>query len=213
MFPSLPFLMRSFSEWNAKAFSPQLPAVKLRVTNARSYEGLFRVKVIHRRGIPHYFPDITISAFYDKSSQEIVDILLHEMIHFYIWHNKIKDSSKHGTVFRRMMQEINHKHNRHLSISHRRTIESSEKAIVNTVLPLIVAQPHNNSPRLICVPSQSRLEHIYHYLRKLNTMTLSVFVSTDKRLTMYPRIRTPKLYNIESDILDQIIEKAHLVKP
>ncbi len=212
MIPSLLFLLRSFSEWNERVFGSTLPYINLHITNAKSYEGLFRVKVIKRRGAVHYIPSITISTLYEKSKEDIEDVLLHEMIHFYIWHNKIKDTSKHGEVFRKMMADINRRFNRHLSISHKHTMDSAGKAIVNMWFPLMVVETADGR-RLICVPAQSCLGSIYSYFRKSGTMKIRVYVSNDKRLSIYPRIRTPKLYNIDQGVLDEIIEKAYDASP
>lgn len=50
---------------------------------------------------------IKISLFYDMTEHERLSVLLHEMIHYYIAYNRIKDTSPHGEVFRSLMRQLN----------------------------------------------------------------------------------------------------------
>ena len=50
------------------------------------------------------------------------------MIHYYIGVNQLKDTSAHGQIFRQIMDAINVKYGRHLTISHRMTKEQREQA-------------------------------------------------------------------------------------
>ena len=54
------------------------------------------------------------------------DVVIHEMIHLYIAFNGIKDSSSHGSVFRKMMNDINLKHGRNITVSTRTTKEQQD---------------------------------------------------------------------------------------
>lgn len=59
-------------------------------------------------GIRKYYGyTIRISNYYDASEKQFKSTLLHEMIHYYIAVKKIKDTSSHGVVFRRMMKALN----------------------------------------------------------------------------------------------------------
>lgn len=50
---------------------------------------------------------IRISNYFDMDERHYKSVLLHEMIHLCIVYKGIKDTSAHGTVFRRMMRSIN----------------------------------------------------------------------------------------------------------
>ena len=54
------------------------------------------------------------------TKEELDDTLLHEMIHYYIFHKRITDTSPHGRVFRQLMHDINSRYGRHVTISNKR---------------------------------------------------------------------------------------------
>jgi len=60
-----------------------------------------------------------ISTLFDLQEEELEDIILHEMIHYYILFHQLQDTSPHGNVFKSMVNEINHKFNRHITISYK----------------------------------------------------------------------------------------------
>lgn len=73
--------------------------------NVKSLNGVFRA---HKRNERIEIEKIII---YPKDVSDIIswidDILVHEMIHQYIFDNKIKDTSSHGVQFKILMNKIN----------------------------------------------------------------------------------------------------------
>lgn len=49
------------------------------------------------------------------------DILIHEMIHYFIAYQGLNDNAPHGKLFREKMNEINTKYHRNISISRKNT--------------------------------------------------------------------------------------------
>jgi len=125
MRPTVEFLQERFAQFNALCFGGQLPEVAIRVSKARTYLGQLRYQ--HKRnwlGIKK-ISDLTlsISARYDLPENEVEDTLIHEMIHLYILVKNLRDTSAHGPLFRGMMDSINQRFHRGISVSHRRTVE------------------------------------------------------------------------------------------
>lgn len=122
MKPTVDFLKRNFDEFNRLMFDGQLPELPIAVGNARtSLGGLHFVR--HRKmlgGVEYRNFHIRISSRYDLDEREIEDVLIHEMIHYYILYNKLKDTSAHGVVFRKMMNDINAHFGRNISVSYKR---------------------------------------------------------------------------------------------
>ena len=54
------------------------------------------------------------------------NVVVHEMIHYYIHYNNIQDTSAHGAVFRKMMNDINTRFKRHITISDRSALPGAE---------------------------------------------------------------------------------------
>ena len=62
---------------------------------------------------------LRINTRIDLPEYVMEDIILHEMIHYYIAVNQLRDTSSHGRLFRREMARINADGNRHITISYR----------------------------------------------------------------------------------------------
>lgn len=65
----------------------------------------------------------------ELSEDEIEDTIIHEMIHYYIGYNQLEDTSAHGAIFQQVMNAINEKYGRHLSISHKSSKSQKEQAV------------------------------------------------------------------------------------
>lgn len=125
------FVKERFDRFNGLIFEGKLPDIPLVITNAASYLGMFcyktRKPVFGKRR--HYDLLIRISARLDLPESEIEDTVIHEMIHCWILLNGIRDTARHGKVFRSMMSDINSKYGRHITVSHRATKEQREAAL------------------------------------------------------------------------------------
>lgn len=138
---TLEFVKERFAEFNRLCFDGQLPDIPLNISNARTYLGVCRY---HKRrkllgGYEMYGFNIRISARFDLPEQEVEDTIIHEMIHYYIWHKGIRDTSAHGREFRHMMDEINSTYGRHITISHRSNPALREQAVDTRPRPHIIA--------------------------------------------------------------------------
>jgi len=70
---------------------------------------------------------LRISIRLDLPENEVEDTIIHEMIHYYIHFNGIKDTSAHGKVFRQMMNDINQRFGRNITITHKSTPEQKQQ--------------------------------------------------------------------------------------
>ena len=74
---------------------------------------------------------LRINTRIDLDEAEVEDIIIHEMIHYYIGYHGIVDTSAHGRVFREMMKGINERFGRHIRVSHKPTAEQKEQLCGN----------------------------------------------------------------------------------
>ena len=63
---------------------------------------------------------IKISRHYDISERQVQNVLLHEMIHYYIAFKGIRDTSPHGRAFKSLMHTLNSRHGWDITVSSRR---------------------------------------------------------------------------------------------
>ncbi len=121
MIASVPFVQKTFDYFNAQCFNGVLPAVPIVLTKAGTFLGKMEYK--SSRDIfgiisSHYDFRLKISTGFDLTQEELEDVIIHEMIHYYIAYRNLRDSSVHGETFRRIMETINQKYGRHITVRH-----------------------------------------------------------------------------------------------
>lgn len=114
MRPTADFLKERFGEFNQTFFGDALPPIPILLSDVKSYAGMY----VHHRRTSGVTRLIKINVRMDLPSEVYEDTLLHEMIHYAIDLSGKRDDAPHGTLFRQMMQMINEKGDRHISISH-----------------------------------------------------------------------------------------------
>lgn len=141
MIPTIDFLHGAFDRFNALCFGGSLPAIPIQLGRSRSCVGVCACKKQRRWNGKMVYSDFRLrfSTCFDLPKEEVEDTVIHEMIHYYIWFNGIKDTSAHGKVFRQMMADINARFGRHITVSHRTTREEREKLLDTAPKPHIVA--------------------------------------------------------------------------
>lgn len=103
-------LRRRFALFNGLYFGGRLPEPEFGLSRARTLLGRFscryeRRSLFGRRRATDFA--IRVSTFYELTERDCDNILLHEMIHLYIAAGGLRDTSPHGSLFRREMQRLN----------------------------------------------------------------------------------------------------------
>ena len=126
---TIPYAEKKFEEFNQLMFDGKLPKLPIELSDAKTFLGLcvYKKKRTLLGKTTCYDFKLRINTRIDLAEAEIEDIIIHEMIHYYIGLNKIEDSSAHGQVFRNLMNTINEKYGRHIKISHKPTQEQKEQ--------------------------------------------------------------------------------------
>lgn len=120
--------------WEPVRFRPVVFAVRPRI---KSYMGLFQRKWVTMNGIRKLTDFIIIYYHPGLSPAEIDNILVHEMIHQYIFQSSFKDTSSHGTLFRSIMNKINRTFPSELKISVRGEYSAPDNRILNHSILLL----------------------------------------------------------------------------
>lgn len=121
MKPTKEYLEEKFEAFNNQMFGGQLPAVPIKLGKGKTALGYLKFRrhksLFGRVSLSGF--SIFISTYFDLTEDEIEDTLIHEMIHYYIYFNNIKDTSSHGPFFREKMAEINRNFSRNIHISYK----------------------------------------------------------------------------------------------
>ena len=124
------YIKKKFEEFNKQMFAGKLPMLPIELSNAKTFLGqcVFKIRRLPNGRTEKYDFRLRINTRVDLSEQELEDTVIHEMIHYYIGINQLNDTSAHGQIFRRIMDDINVKYGRHLTITHKVTKEQREQA-------------------------------------------------------------------------------------
>lgn len=124
------YVERKYAEFNSLCFGGSLPVLPVELSDAKTFLGMLVCR--RRRGrngrTEEYDYRLRINTRLDLPEDVIEDTIIHEMIHYYIAVNGLQDSSAHGQLFRRIMDGINKKYGRHVTISHRLDKAQREQA-------------------------------------------------------------------------------------
>lgn len=204
MRPDVDFLKARFNQFNTLCFDSLLPDVTIRMSNAARSVGMF----IHPRGYPAGKPrdaamcHIRISCRLDLPEREIEDIIIHEMIHYWIWFNAISDNGPHGNVFRTKMNEINSRYSRNISIRHKSTEEqlASDHHHRNNY---ICVQRWQNGDLTLTVCARTCIFNIHRaFAGDPRVQEVRWFWSQNPWFNRFPLSRTPKAYALASSEFD-----------
>lgn len=154
--------------WNPGSFLPVAIIVK---KASRRYNGMFQRRTKRLKdGLRHY-DKIVIYNNAEEFKPEFIDsVLVHEMIHQYIFQAEIKDTSTHGKTFRLLMARINHSFPGELDIrisTHNPSVP--ETGIGTTMHYLLVFQTPDHS--WLCVIHPSKVKE---FDRKIKSMAPSL---------------------------------------
>lgn len=198
---TIEFLEKGFHRFNREIFRNELPLPQMRISSARSFVGQFKVEressfVGLRKKETLY---LTLSNVYDLEEKILEDVLIHEMIHFLIHFRKIRDTSSHGKNFRFLMNEINSKFGRNITVSHRCTKEQleSDQAKAHSIVCLCTM---TDGRKLCCRVSQSKVFEIHRAFQEWDKVAEEEwFWVYGSYFNRYRRVLTPRLFSVDSE--------------
>lgn len=209
---NIKFVTEKFNVFNRQIFANELPMLPIRIGHARtSLGGLACNKKTNLFGKTQYYNfRMIISDSIDLPQEELEDIIIHEMIHYFIAYKQIQDTSAHGKLFMKMMNDINKRFGRHISVSRRQT--ASELDTTYTLPP---------KPRYICITEladgrtgitiapKTRIFQLWKTMPQLfKTKSCRWFYTTSPYFGRYPTCLKPKIYVVEKEELQKHLQGA-----
>ena len=104
-------MVHTFWDCNKRYFNNALPTPIFETMNSLEFLGRFeyiRNPKKSKKSIRNQI--IKISDCFDYPENVFIELMVHEMIHYYIAWNRIKDNKSHGKEFMRIANEMNEKH-------------------------------------------------------------------------------------------------------
>lgn len=121
------YLKEKYHQYNQLYFDGELFLPRIRLTKTYSFVGNFSCrKFIGKRKIKS--PLIEISSYYEMNDNQLRDILVHEMIHFYLAFKHIDHNITHGKDFLNMANSLNAKYGLNVEIRASSDIKKCDEA-------------------------------------------------------------------------------------
>lgn len=206
------YVTEKFNEFNRTIFGNELPSINIRIGNAKTMLGSisYKKKTTWKKTVYYDFK-LTVSSYSELTEKEIEDVIIHEMIHYYILYFNIKDTSSHGVTFRRIMNSINKNFKRNITISKRNATPLPERSA--TKLYLVCTGELANGKLAVSVIPKSKIFTFWSLLPKLfKIRNVKWYASRDKYFDRYPKCVKPKMYVAEDDISSHLTNANELTK-
>jgi predicted SprT family Zn-dependent metalloprotease len=188
MIITLPILSDRFNRFNQEIFDGKLPRIALRIGSATSRAGSFSHRTAYStRGAVHQ-RTITISSAFDFSSDQLDDVIIHEMIHYWIDLHGPKEAP-HGPAFTAMANDINRRFGRHITVRVKAPVTSHKKFFVVCVTTL----PDNRMG--VTVVARTRIGEMARAIPKLfKPKECRWYISSNPYFANFPAALKPKIY-------------------
>lgn len=217
MIPTIPYLRKKFTEFNEMIFGGRLPDIPIELSDVKGFLGQFVSRIRPRAdgSVEHFDYRLKVNTRVDFPENVIEDILIHEMIHYFIHYNELRDTSPHGEIFKAMMVTINAAYGRNITVSQQLNFEQRTQLRTQKPQWRVIAVIHMSglpqgmvffkvlprvAPRIIdfctTVRKGSRCREIELYLHD------SPFFND------YPRSVALRLHRIELDSINRALRGA-----
>ena len=211
---TIPYIEQKFDEYNRQIFGGRLPKLPVELSDAKTFLGqcVFKKRRKPFGKTERYDFRLRINTRLDLPEQDVEDIIIHEMIHYYIGYNQLKDSSAHGPLFLGIMNEINRKYGRHLTVSHKSTQEQREQLQDRRsryhVIAVVTFHDGRTGIKVLPRVVRSILHYYNHVLASRDIASIQLYMSNNVFFNRYPNSSALKVHFLEADDISRHLEGA-----
>ncbi len=211
---TVPYIEKKFEEFNRQIFGGKLPKIPVELSDAKTFLGQC---VYKKRRKPFgkaelYDFRLRINARVDLPEREVEDTIIHEMIHYYIGYNKLEDASAHGPLFLGIMNEINRKFGRNLTVSHKSTQEQREqlqdKRSRYHVIAVVSFRDGRTGIKVLPRVVRSILYYYNNVLANREIASIQLYMSNNIFFNRYPNSSALNVHFLEADEIGRQLEGA-----
>lgn len=205
MVVTLQYARQQFDYFNTLIFNGELPSIPIVIVKARSFLGKLCYERTRRGRLFVYSPrnfTMRLSSSFDLTEAELQDVIIHEMIHYYIAYKGIKDTSAHGVRFRSLMAEINSTYGRMVSVKCKKApneMEHSGPTIQHHIKQHYVCiSSFKDGTKGLTVCSAAMFPRVSRGLRRYypDIKECSWYVTVNPYFERFPHSRLPRIYHV-----------------
>lgn len=214
MIPTIPYIEAKFDEFNKLIFGDELPRIPIVLGSATRVVGAFSCKV--RRnfwGKKEYFDlKLRFSTKFDLPENELEDVIIHEMIHYYIHFKNLKDKSAHGPLFKNLMNQINKNHGRKISIRHKGAVKTNEQitdAKPRYRVVAVVTMKDGKTGIKVLPRIKEKVRHYYNAVSTSPTVSnVELYITLNPFFGQYPCSSALRIHYIDHSTLQPQLAEA-----
>ena len=209
---SVPYLLDRFEYFNVLIFNGKLPFVPIVLSRARTFLGKCEFKGrINALGREEFFDFIIrISVSFDMNEDQLDDVLIHEMIHYCIAVNQQRDTSPHGVMFRQLMDTINKRFGRHVSISNSMHAAPAPVKRKRWHVVAVVETTDGKTGIKVLPRIVERITDYYNGVKASSIVkNVKFYMSNDPFFNDYPNSGALKIYYVDYDLLTTHLKGSH----
>ncbi|MBF1440997.1 MAG: SprT-like domain-containing protein [Prevotella nanceiensis] len=215
---NIEWIAQQFELFNALYFDKVLPTPLFLVSKTKTKLGWFvHKKRFTFRGFRSYDYKIGMSTHYQFTERQAQNILLHEMIHFYIAFKNIKDKSAHGPVFKRLMNQFNQEFGWELTVSVNtkdyKTNETASSAKAKKIKErLILAIEQSDGTCFLSVVNPRYALKIQNELKRTtHNLKFSWYKSSDEKFSHFSTVRSLRGVKTPRNEFEEVIKSLQPV--
>lgn len=155
---------------------------------------------------------IEISVRHDLPEVEYIDTLVHEMIHYYIFMNKLQDNAAHGKLFMAKAQEITRKYGIKVTVNYELTDEEQVNARGRNRWVCVAHDDAGNT--LMAVVARGKVFELWDAFEQAPDLhDVRWWLSNREIFGTFPLVVSPQLYSVDpSQIESYLIDAQPLIK-
>ena len=139
-----------------------------------------------------------------------------KMIHYFIGYNQLEDATAHGPIFTHMMNEINTKFGRSISVSHKSTDEQKEALVDKKAHYRVVAVVafHDGRVGIKVLPRvlPSILKYYNGVQKSKEVLAVQLYMSNNPFFNRFPNSNALKVHFLEPEEIKQQIAGAEVLE-
>jgi hypothetical protein len=211
MIRTIPYIERKFEEFNKQMFAGELPPIPIVLSDAKTFLGkCVYKKRLGKDGKAEYYDfKLRINTRIDLPENEVEDTLIHEMIHYFIGYKRLEDASSHGPLFMHIMNTINEKYGRNITVTFKGTSEQQEQLVDKKQRYHVVAlvKFHDGKTGIKVLPRvvQSILRYYNTISSAREIESVKLFMSNDIFFNRFPNSAAFKVHFVnEEEVLGHL---------
>ena len=209
MRPTLQQLIDKFYYFNHLIFEDKLPIPEIRQTTDIYRAGCTISHIVrHADGtITRSGWIIRISVRFDSPESHFDNVLVHEMIHYYIGYNNLKDNDSHGELFVKMMNEINEKYGMNIQV--RGVFSDAEISQLRPRQRYFCVVQMEDGQIAFQVVAKNKVREVWNFYKTVpDIQEMTWYTSLNPRLGFAPLTTSPHLFFVDEASLPELLVGA-----